>query len=83
MRYELRVTAYDLMDMILVSVTLEETTKDDPPRRRIVLSEATYVQGRGESDPSAWVRSVVQALAQNLPQGEGDRHSGPPLPGRP
>ncbi len=66
MRYELRVTAFDVMDMIHVStvVTASEATSGLTPS--VAVRSVTTVQGTGESDPSVWARDALVAALEAL-----------------
>jgi hypothetical protein len=67
MRYELRLTAYDMLDQVHVSVWLSTLTEDDPPQHRAVGAYAATVAGSGESDPSVWTRDALVAALEALP----------------
>jgi hypothetical protein len=63
MRYELRLTAYDCLDNIVVAWTLTASDASDPPQRQAILSGHESLRGVGEDDPSAWIRdALVMAL---------------------
>lgn len=65
MRYEMRLTAYDVMDMVQVAVVLESLGDGQSEvERRLVL--ATVVQGVGRSDPDEWMRDALVAALENL-----------------
>lgn len=63
MRYELRLTAFDMLDTVNVAVVILEAT--DMPRvsTSVVHRSVTTQPGTGESDPLQWARdALVQAL---------------------
>lgn len=66
MRYETRVTAYDVMDTVWVSVSTTRTMPDDPDFREQVVLRRTTVQGTGESDPFQWTRDALIAALEAL-----------------
>jgi hypothetical protein len=63
MRYEMRVTAYDMLDRVAVALVVLEAADSPQVSTQVVLRATTVAQGEGESDPSAWARdALVQAL---------------------
>lgn len=66
MRYEARVTAYDVMDKIMVALVVLEA--DDIPQvsTRVVLRSTTTLQGEGESDPCLWARDALIGILETL-----------------
>lgn len=66
MRYEARITAYDMLDQICVAAVLYRN--DDYPTSlpEVVLRTAISVQGEGETDPTVWLRDSLLALAETL-----------------
>lgn len=67
MRYELRLTCYDMLDQVHISTWLSVLTGDDPPQHRSVFAISTTVRGSGESDPSVWTRDALVAALEALP----------------
>ena len=66
MRYELRVTAYDVLDQIHVGVHVwgvPDTTEGTP---REDLSVTTTLAGEGESDIREWALSAIVAALEAL-----------------
>lgn len=66
MRYEARLAAYDLFDLVQVTARVwdsQSSTIDDPPE---CLRVATTVLGEGEADPAIWLREALLALAEEL-----------------
>lgn len=66
MRYEMRLTAYDMLDSVVCSLVLLSTEQPDPIRWETVLSTATTIQGTGESDPREWARDALVATLEAL-----------------
>lgn len=66
MRYEVRITAYDMFDQIHISWRLWETdtTGFHPPE--LVTTGVDCLAGEGESDPHRWLRNIAIALAESL-----------------
>jgi len=66
MRYEARLTAYDVMDQVCVSVVVLETQDYPEFSTQVVLRSVTTVQGEGESDPSEWAKAALIAALETL-----------------
>jgi len=66
MRYEARLTAYDMLDQINVAVVLYVTDDDDPTTTRKVLSFGRQQPSRGQSEPTAWVIELLQETLREL-----------------
>ena len=66
MRYEARVTAYDVMDKIMVALVVLEASDIPQVSTKVVLRTVTTVQGEGESDPSSWARDALVAALETL-----------------
>jgi hypothetical protein len=66
MRYEARMTAFDMLDQVHVALVVF-ATDDYPgaPTVRVVQSSTT-VQGTGESDPYQWARDALVACLEDL-----------------
>lgn len=66
MRYEARITAYDMLDEVCVVSVLWsfQGLRRDPEEP--VLRTSVQVQGTGESDPRRWLRDALVALAETL-----------------
>jgi hypothetical protein len=66
MRYELRLTAYDMMEDVLVSVELfERGDKPKDPTER-VLGTSVQFRGTGSTEATAWIRTALERLLQDL-----------------
>lgn len=66
MRYELRVTAYDVMDNVSVTGYLVATSDTPGTPPQVVWNRSTTVTGTGESDPSRWSTDALVALLETL-----------------
>ena len=66
MRYELRVTAYDMLDKVAVAIVVLEQGTMPQISTTVVLRSMTTVQGTGESDPSEWARDALVAALETL-----------------
>jgi len=66
MRYEARLTAFDMLDQVHVTVGVWLTGESALSRPELVLSNTTTVQGEGESDPSQWARDCLIAALESL-----------------
>lgn len=66
MRYELRLTAFDMMDQVHIAAVLEETP-DDPgaPTRRVWARTAT-TRSRGTPEATEWIREVLDTMQAAL-----------------
>lgn len=63
MRYELRLTAYDMLDQVHVEVAIYRSVPDGPFLSELVGNSGSTVRGTGESDQWQWARdALVQAL---------------------
>jgi hypothetical protein len=63
MRYELRVTAFDMLDQIHITTTLWRSSDTLGEHPRPVLQTTETVQGTGQPDPRHW---AIHALATAL-----------------
>jgi len=66
MRYEARITAYDMLDQITVALVVLETQDYPEFSTQVVLRTVTTVPGEGESDPSEWAKSALIAALESL-----------------
>lgn len=65
MWYQLRVTAYDVMDLVHISVSVSGR-EDGALEIAPVLSFSTDVRGEGIADPREWVRDALVAALEAL-----------------
>lgn len=66
MRYELRVTAYDMLDQVAVATVILEAGDSPQISTQVVHRSMTTVRGTGESDPSQWARDALVAAIESL-----------------
>jgi hypothetical protein len=66
MRYELRLTAYDMLDQICVSAVVDGTP--DAPGMPIerVLVRSAQAQGTGRSEATVWTREALETMLRAL-----------------
>lgn len=66
MRYELRLTAFDMLDQIHIAAALYETPDDpDMPTSRVWARTATS-RGSGCTEATDWIREVLDTTRQAL-----------------
>ena len=66
MRYEARITAYDMLDRITVAATLWETAERDDSTPEPLLRTVITVPGEGITDPRLWLRDALLSLVETL-----------------
>lgn len=66
MRYELRMTAFDMLDKIHIVVSLVDFGEGPEITHTLVLQRATTVPGTGESEPSRWATDALLAALETL-----------------
>lgn len=66
MRYELRLTAYDVMDTVHVQVALYGTDEHTLGPSELLGTSTTSVQGTGESDRWRWATDALVAALESL-----------------
>jgi len=66
MRYEARVTAFDVLDKVHVAVVIYR--KGDSPGEPTLLvgTRVSAAPGTGESDPWLWARDALVQALENL-----------------
>lgn len=62
MRYEVRLTAYDMLDKVHVTARVVNTEVWDSPGGPAFEYTLTF-PGRGEEDPREWLRQVLRAIS--------------------
>lgn len=66
MRYELRLTAFDMLDQIHIAAALYETPDSpDLPTSRVWARTAT-TQGSGCTSATDWIREVLETTQRAL-----------------
>jgi hypothetical protein len=69
MRYELRLTAFDMLDQIHIAAALYETPDDpDAPTGRVWARTATS-RSLGRSEATEWIREVLHTTESALDDG--------------
>lgn len=66
MRYEARVTAYDVVDKVHIVLNAKDTTATEDNDVDVCLNVAVTVQGRGTDRLDVWVREALVALLSAL-----------------
>jgi hypothetical protein len=80
MRYELRATAYDMLDQVHVVVSLYQSPDAGAIEGRQVRKWTATSRGTGTTDPEAWVRAVLLAASEQLVDEKKDHPLGGPPP---
>lgn len=66
MRYELRTTAYDMLDQVCVSTSLYRTPDTPGEPMTQVGHWTSTVLGEGQTDPPTWARDALLAALEDL-----------------
>lgn len=66
MRYELRLTAYDVMDQVHIAGTLYGTQEGPSDVRLPALMWTTAIRGTGQLDPAQWTTDTLIAALEAL-----------------
>jgi hypothetical protein len=66
MRYELRVTAYDALDQVIITATVDGTPELAPHVIERVMVRSVQAQGRGTAEATVWTREALEVLLQAL-----------------
>jgi hypothetical protein len=66
MRYEARVTAYDVMDQVAIILVVRESTGFPAHGDEVVYHKVTTVAGTGESDAREWLKDALIAALETL-----------------
>lgn len=73
MRYESRITAYDCLDQVVISINVYGIDDDDPTRSTRRLHWGRQVRSRGETDPTRWILQLLEEAVRELHAGEKRR----------
>lgn len=73
MRYEARITAYDMFDQVLIGVRVWETPPGSASRAEVLVELTELAQGTGESDPTKWLRAVLERLLEQTAERPANR----------
>jgi hypothetical protein len=66
MRYEMRVTGYDMMDQVHVGVALYRSPGVISELPALVLQTSTQFPGTGTTSTTEWIRDALVALLEDL-----------------
>lgn len=66
MRYEARVTAFDVLDQVHVAMVVYQAGDIPQVSTQVVLRSVTTVRGTGELDPSEWAKDALIAALESL-----------------
>lgn len=66
MRYEARVTAYDVLDTVVVALVVLRAEDIPQVSTQVVLRSTTTLRGEGESDPCLWARDALVGILETL-----------------
>lgn len=66
MRYEARVTAFDVLDQVHVALVIYQAGDIPQVSTQVVLRSVTTVRGTGELDPSEWAKDALIAALESL-----------------
>lgn len=66
MRYELRLTAYDMLDQVCVSAMVYETPDRPDCPIELVVTKSVQVQGEGTETATEWTREALIAMLEAL-----------------
>lgn len=66
MRYEARITAFDVLDQVHVAVAIYEADQVPQVSSRLVATRVSAARGTGESDPLQWTRDALVQALENL-----------------
>ena len=59
-------TAYDMLDQVMVSVTIWETPEDEAGPMRCVESRSGTTVGRGLASPTDWATEALETALHSL-----------------
>jgi hypothetical protein len=66
MRYELRLTAFDMLDKVHISWSLRASEGGDPLQLPAAFEGVATLDGSGENDPLSWVRDALVGALETL-----------------
>jgi hypothetical protein len=66
MRYELRLTAFDMLDQVCVSAVVYETPDDPSAPIERVWANSEIVQGEGCTTATEWTREALLVMLEAL-----------------
>lgn len=66
MRYEMRLTAYDMLDQVNITLHLEDTNGPSDAASSTALHMITAMRGKGLTEPREWVDEVLRTVQLHL-----------------
>ncbi len=66
MRYEAKVSCFDVLDEVFVGVSLKDSQTVAEGHPVELVSVQVFLQGEGISDPREWLRDALCALIEAL-----------------
>lgn len=66
MRYELRLTAYDMLDQVCISAVVSQTPDNPSGAIERVLVRSTQAQGTGTAEATEWTREALRVMLEAL-----------------
>lgn len=66
MRYELRLTAYDALDQVVVTAYVVGTLDLPGAPTEKVLVRSAQAQGKGTSEATEWTREALEVMLEAL-----------------
>lgn len=66
MRYEARLTAYDVLDTVVTALVILESDSMPQVSTKVVHRSVATQRGTGESDPLQWARDALVQALENL-----------------
>lgn len=81
MRYELRLTAFDMLDQVHVSMALYETPEQPFTPSTLAFARTATTRGVGRTDMRGWVVEALTTALHALDTGEAEPDATGPAPG--
>ena len=66
MRFDLNLTAYDCLGVVVLSTSVRQTLDTPEARPDTVLHKSTTILGTGEADPTEWARDALVGMLEDL-----------------
>lgn len=65
MRYEARITAYDMLDQVVIACCVLEAGDRPQESTKVVWRHLETMRGEGETDPQRWLRDILCAALES------------------
>jgi len=65
MRYEARITAYDMLDQVVIAAVVLEAAGTPQASTAVVWRHLETMRGTGELDPRQWLRDILVAALES------------------